>query len=355
MNCLSVHPNRLPKKHLRLGVLAGPTRSVAETTGTPQFTLDILDLDACEPMPARIPLPFSGHGLAIHPRSRNQAALLEKRGPGGCLLDLAARRVVRPIVPMDGHSFYGHAAYSREGEVLFVVETHLESNQGAVSIRDSSTFAVMGTFPTYGMAPHDCHLTEDGRTLVISNAGGRIDSPFLPSVTFVDVRSRALLEKHEVLDVRRNTGHVAMAGNGEFAAVSAPREGLSLKASLGGVSLRRRGEPWVHMSAPRELTSRLLGESLSVAIHHPTRTVVATHPDGDRVTFWKLDLAEFAAQLELPGPRGVTLTLDGRFYVVSYGNDGRLLLIQADPLCVLADLRGATGVFAGAHLYTWRG
>jgi uncharacterized protein len=355
MKPLYVHPHREPRRHRRLGVLVGPTRYVAETSGDERFSLDMLDLDAGETVPVRIPLNFLGHGLAVHPRNPHQAALLEKRGPGGCAVDLSARRVVRPIEPMHGHSFYGHGVYSREGDVLFVVETHRESHRGFISVRDSGTFAVLGIFPTYGMAPHDCHLIEDGRTLVITNGGGPIDSAFLPSVTFVDVKSRALLEKHEVIDVRRNTGHVAVVENREFAAVSAPRDGLPLKTSLGGVTLRRCGEPWVHMMAPDNITSRLVGESLSVAIHVPSRTVAATHPDADRITFWSLDRSEFAAQLELPGPRGVAVTLDYRYFVVSYGMEARLLFIQAEPFQVLADRRRATGAFGGAHLYAWAG
>jgi hypothetical protein len=351
---LRVRPHRPRETRPGLGVLVGPSRSAAPSTGEQRFTLDVLDLDAVETPPVCIPLDFPGHGLAFHPRKTREAVLFGKRDTGGCALDLIERQVVRPIAPMAGHAFYGHGAYSRDGDVVFVVETQFESNEGAISIRDSSTFAVLGTLPTYGMAPHDCHVVDGGRTLVVTNGGGPVDSPFLPSVTFVDVASRALLEKHEVLDQRRNTGHVAVAENREFAAVSAPRAGLPPKTSLGGVSLRRRGEPWVHMVAPDAVTSRLLGESLSVAIHRPSRTVVATHPDSDLITFWSLDRAGLTTQLELPGPRGVTVTLDQRLYVVSYGTEARLLLVRADPFRVLVDPRRATGVFAGAHIYTWR-
>jgi uncharacterized protein len=353
MKRLLVSPRRPPRKRRRLGVLVGTTRFLSSTMREQRFTLDLLDLDAGETVPARIPLDFFGHGLAVHPKRPREAALLEKRGPGGCALDLAARRVVRPIAPMEGHAFYGHAVYSHEGDVLFVVETHLESNQGTVSIRDSSTFAVVATFPTYGMAPHDCHLVEHGRTLVITNGGGPVNSASLPSVAFVDVKTRALLEKHEVLDPNRNTGHVAVAENREFAAVSAPRDGLPAKTSLGGVSLRRQDQPWAHMVAPEVVTSRLVGESLSVAIHGPSRTVVATHPDGDLITFWSLDRGGLIGSLELPGPRGVTVTLDEQLYVVSYGAEARLLLIQARPIRVLPDRQLAPGMFGGAHLYTW--
>jgi uncharacterized protein len=355
MKSLLVRTHRPPKKRRRLGVLMGPTRSLNPTTREERFTLDILDLDAGETVPERIPLEFSGHGIAVHPTRPREAVLLEKRGRGGCAVDLAQRRVVRPIAPMDGHAFYGHGAYSREGDLLFVVETQLGSDQGSVSIRNSRTFAVLGTLPTYGKAPHDCHLVDGGRILVITNGGGPFGSPLLPSVTFIDVKSGALIERHEVLDCNRNAGHVAVAENREFAAVSAPRDGLPAETSLGGVSLRRRGQPWVHMVAPSVVTSRLVGESLSVAIHGPSRTVVATHPDGGLITFWSFDQGGLIGRLELPGPRGVTVTLDQRLYAVSYGTDARLLLIETHPIRVLSDRQLGPGMFGGAHLYTWTG
>jgi hypothetical protein len=355
MKGLLFRPHRPRKKARQLGLLVGSTRSVISTTREERFTLDILDLDAGETVPARIPLKFFGHGVAVHPKRPWEAALLEKRGPGGCALDLATRRVVRPIVPMDGHAFYGHGTYSIEGDLLFVVETQLESNQGFLSIRDSSTFAVLGILPTYGIAPHDCHLVEGGRTLVITNGGGPFDSPLLPSVTFVDVKSRALLEKHEVLDCNRNVGHVAVAANREFAAVSAPRDDLPAATSLGGVTLRRRGQPWVHMVAPNVVTSRLVGESLSVSIHRASRTVAATHPDADLVTFWKLDAGALAATLELPQPRGVTITLDQRFFAFSYGADARLLFVEIQSFRPVAERTLGAGIFGGAHLYTLSG
>ncbi|MGA7283316.1 MAG: DUF1513 domain-containing protein [Candidatus Cybelea sp.] len=344
----------LPRASLRLGAVVGPTRSVVSESRQERYTVDILDLDVGEAPATSIPLDFFGHGLAMHPRRPAEAALFEKRGSGGCLLDLATRKMVRPLAPMKGHAFYGHAAYSREGDALFVVETNLDNKQGVISIRDSTTFDVLDSFLTYGVAPHDCHLVEDGRTLVIANGGGSIDSSFLPSVTFVDVNSWVLLEKFEVLDRNRNVGHVAVAANREFAAVSAPRDGLPPRTALGGVSLRRHGQPLAHVVEPTSITTRLIGESLSVAIHGPSRAVVATHPDADLITFWSLDSGALVGKLEVPGPRGVTVTLDERLYIVSYGRDGRVALIQADPVQVLP-YQLATGVFGGAHLYTWAG
>lgn len=341
------------ERRRQLGVLVGATRFVAEEGAQERFSLDLLDLDAGDAVPIRIPLTFPGHGLAMRPGRTHEAVVLEKRGRGGCAVDLVAQRVVRSIEPMPGHAFYGHCAYAWTGDEIFIAETELGSMDGAVSIRDSVRFAVLGTIPTYGVAPHDCHLIERGRTLVVTNGGGPAGSPDLPSVTFIDVKTRALLEKHEFQGGAWKPGHVAVSAGREFASVSAPRDGLPAKGSLGGVALRTRASRPMAMDAPGTVTSRLVGESLSVAIHPAARLAVATHPEADLVTFWSLDAGALATTLELPQPRGVTITLDGKFFVVSYGSDARVVFIEARHLCAVTGHRLGTGIFGGAHLYIW--
>jgi hypothetical protein len=93
------------------------------------------------------------------------------------------------------------------------------------------------------------------------------------------------------------------------------------------------------------IASRLVGESLSVAIHNPSRTVLATHPDANLITFWSMDGGSLIGKLEVPGPRGVTLTLDEKLFVVSYGTEARLLFIQPHPIQALPARHFAPGVF----------
>lgn len=345
--------NDLTDTPSRLGVLVGATRLRDPTTGEERYSLDLLDLDRREAEVARIPLDFLGHGLAFHPTKPHLTAVFEKRGKRGCVADLTERQIVRAIKPLPGHAFYGHAAYSHTGDVLFVVESSLESCRGVVSIREPDTFATLGIFPTYGTAPHDCRLAEDGGTLVITNGGGPHNSAISPSVTFVDVHTHSLLEKHEVRDPVRNAGHVALGENHEFVLVSAPREGTPPHTTIGGVSLGARGAEWTRMDAPEAVASRLVGEALSVALHRPSRTALATHPDGNLVTLWNLQERDFVESFALPGPRGVAVTLDERFYVVSYGMEARLLFVDAQSRRPVTGADWRTGAFGGAHLSVW--
>jgi hypothetical protein len=340
----------------RLGILVGGTRYREPQTQAIRHSFDMLDLDAGAAEPARIPLDFLAHGFALHP-TRKEAALLEKRGPGGCYVDLAAREVIRTIAPTEGHHFYGHGAFARDGSALFAVETNLATGDGVISVRDPASFAVIDAFPTYGKSPHDCVLVDEGRTLVVTNGGGPIDEAAdgaLPCVSFVDVASRKLLERHVVDEPRINTGHVALDRDRGFIVVSAPRDGLP-EGERGGVSLRVRGRPLRHAKVPESIARRMLGESLSVCIHARTRIAVATHPYGHLLTFWNLDTGALTAAFDLANPRGVTLTLDERYFAVSFGQAASLLLIETSPLRPVRERDPGARRFSGSHVYTWAG
>lgn len=335
-----------------LGVIVGGTRYGDPKTREARFCLDLLDLDAGEVEPSRIPLDFLAHGFAVQPLRRREAALFEKRGPGGAYVDLVDKAVLRSITPLPGHHFYGHGAFSAGGDALFAVETDLSTNDGQISVRDPNTFEVVDRFPSYGMAPHDCVLIEGGETLVVTNGGGRVGTDALPCVAFVDVASQKLLERFDVSDPRINTGHIAVGARREFIVVSAPRDGLPDDA-LGGVSVRLPGGALRRASDPHVVTGRMKGESLSLCIHEPSRTALATHPYGNFISFWNLDTGALFAAFDLPNPRGATLTLDGRRFAVSFGPLASLMLIEASPLKPLLDRPYGARQFGGSHIYTW--
>lgn len=336
----------------KLGVLVGGTRYGDPTTLEVRFCFDILDLDSGAAEPSRIPLDFLAHGFAPHPIRRREAALLEKRGPGGAYVDLADRVALRPIVPLPNHHFYGHGAFTASGDALLAVETSLTSNDGVISVRDPDRFEVIDRFPTYGMAPHDCTLIDDGKTLAITNGGGRFGTDALANVAFVDVATRKLLDKHEVSDPNVNAGHIALGKNREITLVSAPRDGLAEDA-LGGVSLRLRGGALKRAAEPSQVMSRMKGESLSICIHDETRTAVATHPYGNFISFWNLDTGALFAAFDVPNPRGVTLTLDRKRFALSFGPAGNLMFIDTRPLKPIPDANPTARRFGGSHIYTW--
>lgn len=311
--------------------------------GAQHFVLSMIDLDswlASGPdAPAKaeedgrevvtIPLGFLPHGLVIDPTCPQHAAVFEKKGPGACIVDLKERAILERIPTAESRRFYGHGAYSQDGSLLYATESILDRNlEGVLVVRDARTLAELGTVPTYGAAPHDCQLLADGRTMVIANGGG--DYPSLLQqqagvdaapgcVSYVDLASEKLLDRVCLDSPRHNAGHLVVTSSGDVALVSAPRAGLpGQNEQLGAVSLRPPHGKLTTLREPRAVVERMLGETLSVVVNEKERVVLATHPLGNCVSCWTLDGGAFLGTLELSGPRGIAMTLDKEWYLVSH-------------------------------------
>jgi len=334
----------------RKGTLLGPGRFVNTDTGQLTFVLCLFDLDADGTR--TVPMDFFGHGVAQHPREPWRAAIFEKKGPGCCEVDLRKGQVTRPITTPKHRAFYGHGAFSRDGAVLFATENDLGTGDGLICVRDANTFAEIGFFPTFGKSPHDCHLVDDGRTLVVTNGGGLLgdeSADAAPSVTFVDARSTKLLERLTFDTPRINAGHLALSKGRDLVAISAPRDGLP-KTERGGVTIRTGNSAFVTMTQPEEVVSRMVGESLSLCMVEERSVVGVTNPDGNIVTFWNMAEKRFLKKLDLPAPRGLTRTLDGAFLALSYGA-GAVTLLFPDTL-EPARPRVLQSELSGSHLFT---
>lgn len=333
----------------RKGMIVGAGRFLTTDTGQTTYVLCVFDLDGNRSR--AIDMEFFGHGLAFHPQDRQRAVVFEKKGPGCCEVDLRTGRVVRAIRTPPHRAFYGHGAFTRDGKVLFATENHLETRNGLIVIRDAKTFQELGEFPTYGQSPHDCHLVDEGRTLVITNGGGTVESQALPSVTFVDAQSTKLLETLTFDTPRINAGHLALSARRDVVAISAPRDGFARDAQ-GGVTIRTGSGPFETMSRPQEVVQRMIGESLSLCIDEGRRVVGVTNPDGNIVTFWDLDGKRLVKHLDLPAPRGIARTLDGESLVLSYGQ-GTLALLDPETLTPRPTPVVASSTLSGSHIFNW--
>jgi hypothetical protein len=342
------------KKRALRGTALGAGRFVAPEKTT--YILAFVDLDAPETRMHYFETGFFGHGMLPRPLEPHKALLFEKKGPGACEVDLRAGEVLRPITTVPNREFYGHGVFSRDATLLYCTESDLDDHfRGVVNVRDAHSMDVLGEFPTYGLAPHDCLLSEDGSTLVITNAGGDVGGEQAPCVAYVDVRTEQLIEKLEFDSGLISAGHLALTPRGDLVCISAPRDGLPNKIQQpGGVSLRPFGGAWRTMTEPAEVTRRMVGETLSVAVHPESRTVAATTPEADLVTFWHLDRGELLGKLDVPYPRGVALTLDGSEFVVSYDRtESKLLRLDARTLEVDTSWKRENIGIGGSHLLTY--
>lgn len=330
-------------------IILGGGRYKNLDTGEVEHVLSIVDLRS--KTVSLIELDFLAHGIHLHADQPYRLAVFEKKGPHAVLLDLAERRVTRRITTSKNRFFYGHGVYSGDGSLLYCTETQLDDMTGLIAVRDAVTHEYVGDFPSYGQEPHECRLIDDARTMVVTNGGGD-HTGTAPCVVYIDVASQKLLERVELTNADLNTGHSAVGADGGLVVVSAPRRGLET-TDRGGVSIRPAGQAMQSIQFPFEVTSRMQGEALSVVIQDEEGIAAVTHPDGGMVTFWSVSERRLLKVLDLPHPRGVTLTRDGEFFVLSFGLETNLMRIRARDLNDIDEAIVPNTLISGSHIYSW--
>ncbi len=292
-----------------------------------------------------IDLPFLPHGIAMHPTHRQHIALFEKKGAGACLVDIKTKKVIKTITTKAGQHFYGHGQYSPDGQILYCTENRLKDEYGLVVMRNANDMTFIGEFPTYGANPHECQWLADGKTLAITNGGSlRRNSP--PSVTYVNAISQKLVETFPIPNNKINAGHLAKATKEGVIVVSAPFEGYAPKGS-GGVTFFKKDHKKTFMS--QDIKQSIQGEALSVVTLDNIAGV--THPDANLVTFWDINKPQLLAKLSFEKPRGIALTQDHRYFILSYGKSASIQLIDAKTFIPYKAPMNAMFT-TGSHIYS---
>lgn len=358
---------KLPREFKRgaLGTVIGG--GVAEVDGAKQFFIGIVDLDADKPQARTInDVGFLGHGFSPNPVKPTTAVVCEKHGQGCCEVDLVQGKVLRRVRTTQGREFYGHGAFTPDGKLFYCTEAEVgdSSYAGVLAVRDGESFELKAeNFPTHGVAPHDCILVDDGATLVITNGGGPVTSPDEPAgIAYVDVKTGAARRVLKFRDEAINAGHIAITARGEVACVSAPREGIPQTkegepnpAWLGAISFYDPATDKL-VTAEDPIRTKMKGETLSVAIHEPSMVVAATNPAGDLVTFWDFKTGKLVHKIEgdLKWPRGISLTLDGNYFAVTYDRETRLVLLDAETFQPVAGTTVDRSFISGSHNLVYR-
>ena len=297
-------------------------------------------------------MDFLAHGIIIDPNNKERLLVFEKNGPSAAEINLSLHKVSKKLAPSKDKHFYGHGTFNQAGDTLYCTETNLNNQKGALFIRDARNFNVRGAIPTFGENPHECKLIDDGATLVVTHAGSVNNTKTGPSITYIDVASKKLKERISLANEPLTTAHIGIANDGSLVVASAPGEGLE-KTHTGSVSIRSGNQPMLPMTQPEVVINQMNGEALSVIVDNKRRIAAVTHPKGNMVTFWSIDKRELLKAMSVPKPGGVTLSLDEKSFIVSYGVNTSIILINTKDLNASTDSIFQPTYLSGSHIYNW--
>lgn len=339
-------PQAKPQPKMTYGTLLTGGSQINVKSGEKRWVFSQLNLDkaiAAFPEGARDPLKmiawaqenarlivefgFLAHGVIPNPFKPERLLVFEKKGSGGCEIDLKENKVVTKIEPSKGCEFYGHGGYSADGKQVYATEYDATTYEGRMVVRDAGDFKVLGEFPTHGDWPHDCQFIDGGKTVAVTNGGGHLQGGSKPNVSFVEVGGGKLLDKIEFSNPNINAGHLFLTPEKDLAVLHAMREGLDTKEALGALSLRPAGKKFITMERPVDIANAMKGETLSAAWYQQDGIVGVTNPYGNLVTFWNMAKQEYVGRLRVKQPRGIALTLDRKYFAVTFDKESPTLVM----------------------------
>jgi hypothetical protein len=295
--------------------------------------------------------PFLPHGINIDPNNKYHILCFEKNGDNACEIDLQTQTIIRNLHSEDNQLFSGHASFSPDGKNIYCIERNITTNQGMISVREIKTFNTTHQLPTLGLQPHDCSISMDNK-LTVSNTGQSESGFHKPSLVAIDLNTEKLIERIKLDNDTLNCAHFKTQNNGNLIIASASINTQN-ESSLGGVSIRINDEVISTMAEPAVVIERMTGEALSIETNQQQTIAAITHPQANMLTYWSINNKTIIKAYGFENPRGLCLTLDEKYFVISYGNKPAIARISIKDLTPQTDSIVQPTLTTGEHILNW--
>lgn len=298
---------------------------------------------------------FLPHGIYINPNNKYSIFCFEKNGINACEIDIQTQKIIRTVKTEQNWLFSGHASFSVDGKKIICIEKDKGNYQGSITIRHTDTFEIIQRLPTLGLSPHDCQVDTDN-ILTVSNTG-RSESGFhQPSLVRINLDTGKLVERIKLDTDDLNCGHFISTKNNELVIASAPvndKDKDKDKIFSGGVSIRNINENMTTMTEPAEVIKHMTGEALSIEVDERRSVAAVTHPEANLLTFWSIKDKRLLKVYAFENPRGLSKTLDKKYFIVSYGNNAAMEYISTNDLSPQTDSIVQPTHASGEHILNW--
>ncbi|MTH96962.1 DUF1513 domain-containing protein [Roseibium sp. RKSG952] len=339
------------RRHFLAGLAAASLAPVPgwSAVGTPDFlsaalfpdgSYRLVGLNADGSILFSLPLPDRGHAAAAHPIHAQAVAFARRPGTFALVIDCSTGTEIARLSAPEGHHFYGHGVYSRNGALLFTTENDYEAGEGMIGIWDAANgYVRLGSFSSGGIGPHDMALMPDGASLAIANGGiethpdtgrSKLNLPTMqPNLTYCDLNGQVLEQVQLPAALHKNSiRHLALRQDGLVAFAMQWQGNKTQHPPLLG--LHFRGDEPKLLSAPDDAQNTLQGYAGSVGFSSDGRTVAITCPRGNALHCFDTTSGAFTGAFALQDVCGLSSGPTGLIYTTGNGDVGRLATYGAE-------------------------
>ncbi len=301
----------------------------------------LFGLDPAGQIRFSIPLPTRGHAAAAHPTQPIAVAFARRPGTYAIVLDCVTGAEITQIQAPTGHHFYGHGAYSADGNTLFTTENHIETGEGVIGVWEN--YRRVGSFPSNGIGPHEILRLPESETLIVANGGihthpdtGRaklnIDT-MLPNLSYLSPLGE-VLEMVTLPHPKNSIRHIAVRTDGLVGMAMQWQGDVAEVPPL--LALHRMGEQPVDIKAAPAQHRWLKGYAGSIAFAQ--NSVGITSPRGGVAQIFDVETTALQAEFRRPDICGLAsfgaafTATDGLGHVVRLDGTTETLLSHTTTL-----------------------
>lgn len=292
-----------------------------------------------------LPLPARGHAAAAHSTRPEAVAFARRPGTFAVIIDCVTGQQMAMLHAPVGRHFYGHGAFSLDGNLLYTTENDYEAGRGRIGVWDAQHgYERIDEWDSGGIGPHDIKRLPGTDTLVVANGGidthpdtGRtkLNIPTMqPNLAYVENGTVVETSRLPPGMHRNSIRHLAVRHDGDVA-FGMQWQGDGLVSAL--VGTHRRGAQICLMDAPSDQVRRMDGYIGSIAYSADGKTVAVTSPRGGLLQLYDTGSQRLTNNCSIPDVSGVTVVNDS--FVVSSGNGAMIQIGNlAGPRSTHSDL-----------------
>jgi len=279
----------------------------------------------------KINSPINSHSFVQNPVKKNQVVGIEKWGYGMALFDSNTLRLKKHIKLDHPKQFVGHGDFVSDGSLFYVSVSNYNDpylttvGKGFIHVYETKNYSLVDQFETFGFEPHQISFFNDDKYLLVLNPGfGKYFEPpflkgkgpivdFYPSITVIERKTKTLIKEILYEDKDVTMAHLTKMGEDEFFFVGGKKlvddtwENKAFNFTLDG-----------GLKSCETSGMGMKGLPLLSASYAPNiKTLAATSPRSDALLLWKDGILK---TLDVKQPNGVSLTRDGKKFVISQLN-----------------------------------
>jgi len=272
-----------------------------------------------------VSLAFMPHQTIQNPQVKDQFVSIQKWGKNAVIFNFNNPTELKKFVPPEGFVFFGHGAFTPDGQQVMISSSSLEDSRGEVLIYDVKTQVIIYRISTMGSFPHEIQLSKDGQTLFVMNAGFKKADRYseetdFPSIAKIDLKARKVVGK-VISPLKEDYSHFVTADERNFVFM-----GTGVQGSLSIMG----PDQFVNLTQDPLLKGQLIGEALSGRVLRDGQHALITLNESHKVVLIDIPNGRVLKAFTAHNPHGIAFYGQEPEMLISRGNRKDFLIFSPE-------------------------